>query len=1537
MRGIGALAGVAIGANLSSAAAGAAMLGPALATAGAAAGALKLGLSGVGEAFKAAFNASAVKSDAQAAASATRAVESAQRGLANAQRSLADARVQAAERVREAQKAVADAEQNLARVVEDSAQRQRDAQQSVRDAERDLRDAQQDAREAQVSLTGARIEATRALQDMNQRLAEGRLDEREAVLRLKEAERELRAAQSKPGVTPEQMEKLRIAYERAKLNLTEQRKETKRLSADTAKANQAGVAGSEQMQRARERVASANETVADRERGLAKAQEDARRTGVESARDIADAQRALGEAQAGVDKARADGQRQIEDAQRAVADAAAAVAVAQAAAAAQTSTFDEAMAKLAPNAKSFVRAVQGLAPAWDAMRLGVQNELFKGLDSTVTTLGNTTIPILQRQLTATAGVWNDMAKNAAGAITEMARTGMLDKILAGATANLKVFADTPGQLLTAWGQLAVAAQPAFNALLTQFAGAITSFTDGIAESFESGGLQQATETAFGIISQFGTLLGNVFGVVSEIFKAASDAGGEIVGTLGAVFGELEKILASPQMQAQMRSLFSSVAQIVGAIVPVIGAVVQAVVPLLAAIAQPIATLATAFGPVLQQLATTLGAILTPIVQALAPALVMVGTTIVQIVQAVMPLLQPIAALISAVITALAPALAPVLAVTTQLINLLVGPLMQVIQALTPVMVAVADIIAQVFRDLEPLLTPLIGLLTMVAQLVADLLAVALKQLMAVLEPLIAVGMQLIEVVFAALEPLLPVISAAFKAIGDALLTMLPALLGFADAAIVLVEGLAPLIPIGVQLVTTVLKALLPILPTIADAFVAISTALLGIIGPLAQMAGAIAQQLAPILADIAPILGEFVGLLATVLAEVLPPLTGALIILVGAFAPLFPVFAELLGMVLQLASGVLLQLLPSFMELLTAGSVLLLAILPLVPPLAELIGLALKLAVTVLSWLLPPLLDLAGFLVGGLASAISAAVKWVSVIVLAMAGMVTLIRGVLGPTFRWLADRVIRPVWQGIQAAVRYAWEQGIRPTFAAIQGGVRTAADVFRWLRDKVIAPVWNGIKGAVSDAWKYGIKPVFDVLKAAVAKVGDSFESARKAIKVAWDQISGIAKRPVSFIVDTVYNAGLRGVWNAVAKAFGAPTLDPIHPKGFAAGGVLPGYTPGRDVHRFISPTGGALDLSGGEAIMRPEFTRAVGSGFVSHFNQIARSSGADGVRRALAPILGGNPHTGTDRSLRYASGGIHQAFADGGIFGWIGKAASATVGAGTAAWNTIKKGASWLADTLEESARAGVKHVVDPLLKSFPGMDTGFGALLRKVPDKILDTLFGYSKEADKKGAGGIGGPRIQAALKWAKTQHGLPYQWAGNGNPSWDCSGFMSAIESVIRGQKPHRRWSTHAFHGKTAPPGWVLNGNSPFRVGITADGVGHTAGTLGKTKVESRGGDGVVVGPRARGYNDRLFQSWYGFQPGKYDAGGFLQPGFNLAYNGTGRPEPVLTGRQFNDLAARGADDPITVEIHTQDRALADFIDVRVHRNNQELISVINSG
>jgi phosphoribosylformylglycinamidine (FGAM) synthase PurS component len=82
------------------------------------------------------------------------------------------------------------------------------------------------------------------------------------------------------------------------------------------------------------------------------------------------------------------------------------------------------------------------------------------------------------------------------------------------------------------------------------------------------------------------------------------------------------------------------------------------------------------------------------------------------------------------------------------------------------------------------------------------------------------------------------------------------------------------------------------------------------------------------------------------------------------------------------------------------------------------------------------------------------------------------------------------------------------------------------------------------------------------------------------------------------------------------------------------------------------------------------------------------------------------------------------------------------------------------------------------------------------------------------------------------------------------------------------------------------------IGITNAGVGHTAGTLAGMNVESSGGAGVHMGKSARGYNNGMFGSRWGFAPAaKYDSGGLLQPGATMAVNATRKPERILDPEQ----------------------------------------------
>lgn len=104
------------------------------------------------------------------------------------------------------------------------------------------------------------------------------------------------------------------------------------------------------------------------------------------------------------------------------------------------------------------------------------------------------------------------------------------------------------------------------------------------------------------------------------------------------------------------------------------------------------------------------------------------------------------------------------------------------------------------------------------------------------------------------------------------------------------------------------------------------------------------------------------------------------------------------------------------------------------------------------------------------------------------------------------------------------------------------------------------------------------------------------------------------------------------------------------------------------------------------------------------------------------------------------------------------------------------------------------------------------------------------------------------------------------------------------------------------------------IGITNSGVGHTAGTIGGMNVESSGGAGVHMGKGARGYNDGLFTSRWGFKPATtFDSGGLLQPGATMAVNASGRPERILDPQQtalFEQLVsnARSNGDSVAVNV-----------------------------
>lgn len=142
------------------------------------------------------------------------------------------------------------------------------------------------------------------------------------------------------------------------------------------------------------------------------------------------------------------------------------------------------------------------------------------------------------------------------------------------------------------------------------------------------------------------------------------------------------------------------------------------------------------------------------------------------------------------------------------------------------------------------------------------------------------------------------------------------------------------------------------------------------------------------------------------------------------------------------------------------------------------------------------------------------------------------------------------------------------------------------------------------------------------------------------------------------------------------------------------------------------------------------------------------------------------------------------------------------------------------------------VDPMNLNFKGMpSTG----LEEMYQGIMGALAPIAAYA--------AGP-----VRWAASQAGKPYIWGGVGPAGYDCSGFQSAITNVIQGRAPYsRRFATGSF-----PTGDFLKGPGNYSIGYFRGNPGHMAGTLNGVNVESRGGEGVVVGKRARGAGDGLF-------------------------------------------------------------------------------------
>jgi phage-related protein len=689
-------------------------------------GAIKLGTGGIGDALKAAF-APASGGGGSAAGKAAAGIN-----------------------------AVADAQRQLKQATENAAYANKQAAQQVAQSERDLADAQQAALRAQKAVNDARHAAVRDLQDLNNSLTDSVNQEREAQFAVSDAAAALTKAQATGD--PDQIARAQLAYDEAVQALKEQQLQVKRLTSDTAAANKAGVEGSKQVTDAKQQEALAVRDVQDKTLALANAQEQQARTAAQGLDQIRQAQEAL--ARAGAAGGGGGG------------------------GAASVDRFADAMAKLSPAARAFVREVIGLKPAFDSLKLGVQERLFAGLAAALGATAAAVLPPLRRGLDGTASALNRAALGALGAARNLGRSGLLGRALDGATAGLRNLTRVPGQVVTALGQIAVAGAPQFDRLTKAAGSAFDRISAKLSKSFASGGMSRAIDQAVTVLKELGTIMRNVGSIIGSVFDAAQSSGGSFIQLLGKITGTLAKAFSSPAVQSALMSVFSVMATLGKTVAPLLVQALSVIAPVLTALGPPVMFLVQALGDALQ-----------PIIKALGPVLLAVAGALGQLVYAVSPLL----VVVGQMIAALGPVLTPIIKIIGSVFSALAPVMQELGRVLLPPFAKLTGTLAKAFGELAPVVgdaldqlgTGLIPVVDALVTVIANLVDQYADQFIGLFEQLL---------------PLIPV--------------LVPVVVQLATSIGQVLAAVAPLVPqlatLGIQFISSVLPAILPLIPPLAQ-------------------------------------------------------------------------------------------------------------------------------------------------------------------------------------------------------------------------------------------------------------------------------------------------------------------------------------------------------------------------------------------------------------------------------------------------------------------------------------------------------------------------------------------------------------------------------------------------------------------------------------------------------------------------------------------------------------------------------------------------
>jgi hypothetical protein len=384
------------------------------------------------------------------------------------------------------------------------------AQRDVKKTAEDVADANARLRQSQLDVAKAYETARERIEDLRREAHAAATDQMEAVQSLTEARQALRLAEGRGN--PEEIERARLAVRKQEDALADATDKAEDLGKESAEASKKGVAGSDEVVAARKQEAEASRAVRD----------------AIQAHSLA-IQR-LGDAQADL--------KRKTDAAGASGGAMAAV-----------------LPKIASNAQEFLNELKRLKPAFDDLRLDIQQRLFEGLAGKLRILAERWLPALHTGLGGMADMMNGVVKTA---FDSLSKPKFISDIMVGlqhATGMFgKIGQAIAGPLVEAFGTLTRAAAPVLDVIGDKVAGIITRFAEWIDKMDKNGSLDAFMANAAHI-------LGTVFDMLEDIGRIAGSVISILFGTnlgstdswdnLAALLDHIADWLGNPKTQAQI--------------------------------------------------------------------------------------------------------------------------------------------------------------------------------------------------------------------------------------------------------------------------------------------------------------------------------------------------------------------------------------------------------------------------------------------------------------------------------------------------------------------------------------------------------------------------------------------------------------------------------------------------------------------------------------------------------------------------------------------------------------------------------------------------------------------------------------------------------------------------------------------------------------------------------------------------------------------------------------------------------------------------